>query len=76
MRQHDTGHDFEQGAGQMISGAYAGRTHVDGARIGTRVADKLTNRPDRHRKICLDDKRLAMDACDRRNLALEIEPEI
>ena len=57
-------------------GPDAGRRHVDLARIGLGVGDELGNRLGRNRWIYLHDSGDADEACDRRDVADEIEIEL
>ena len=72
----DAGHHLEQLAGHMGPGPVAGRRHVDLARIGLGIGDELGNRLGRNRWIHHHDKGHAADACDRRDVADEIEIEL
>src|SRR5262245_46355970 len=58
------------------AGTSAGRRHVELAGIGFGMRDELGNRLDRHGWIHLHDKRLAMNARDRRDVADQVEIEL
>src|SRR5215468_430069 len=59
-----------------VSGTNATRRHVDLPGIGLGIGDELGNRLDRHRGMHLHEKRLAMNACDRSDVADQIETEL
>ena len=72
----DAGHHLEQFAGDMGRRSVAGRRHVDLARIGLGIGDELGNGLGRNRWIDHHDIGHADDACDRRDVADEIEIEL
>jgi hypothetical protein len=69
----DAGHHPEQRAEQMVAGSNPGGRHVDSARIGLGVGDKLRNRFGWNRWVDLHHIRGADDARDRHDVADEIE---
>ena len=71
----DAGHHLEQLAGDMERTPGAARRHVDLARIGLGIGDKLGNRVHRNRWIDFHDKRNGGNARHRRDVADEIEIE-
>ena len=75
MDEVDTGHHFEQCAGEMLCGPVAGRPLADLARIGFRVGDKFGNRLRRKRSTYRHDVGKSRDAGNRRDVADEIETE-
>ena len=60
----------------MDRAADAGRRHIDLAGIGLGIGDELGTRLGRKRRIDHHDERRTGDACDRRDVADEIEIEI
>ena len=70
------GHLLEQFAGDMRRAAVAGRCHLDGAGIGPRIGEELRHRPCRHGRMQHHHQRLAGDACDRHDVAQEVERQI
>ena len=71
----DSSHHLEQLAEQMGSGPGAARSKVELARIGLSVGDELRNRLRRNRWMHKHDLGLTSDACDRGDVADEIEVE-
>src|SRR6516162_2794928 len=69
-------HHLEQFTGDMVSGTNAAGPHVDLARVRFGICDELGNRLDRYRGIHLHEKRLAMNARDRGDVAEQIEIEL
>src|SRR6266516_5272558 len=57
-------------------GSVTGRRHVDLARIGIRIGDELGNSFGRNRWMHHYDVRLPANACDRRDIADEIETKL
>src|SRR5262249_375612 len=76
MDHVDAGHHLEQLAGEMWNAPVADRRHVDLARIDPSVGDELGDRLGRNWWIRLHDERDAVDACEGRNVANEIEIEM
>src|SRR6516225_11821392 len=76
VHEVDAGHHFEQFTENMVSGTDAARRHVDLAGIDFGIGDEFGDRLDWHRGIHLYDKRVASNACNRRDVADKIELEI
>ena len=76
VHQVDAGHHVEQLARHVRRAAVAGRRHVDLAGIGFGIADEFRNRLGRNRRIDQNDLRHPDDACDRRDVADEVEIEL
>ena len=75
MDEVDTGHHFEQFAGEMLCGPVAGRPVANLAWIGFRVGDEFGNRLRRKRSAYRHDVGKSRDAGNRRDVADEIETE-
>ena len=75
MDHVDAGHHLEHLAGYMERGSVAGRRKVKLARIGLGVGDELGNGLGRDRRVYHHDFGLANEACDRCDVADEIEIE-
>jgi len=73
--QIDASHHFEQFAREMASAPDTGRRHVDLAWIGLGIGNELGDRRGRNGWIDHQDEGTAGDACDRCDVADEIEPE-
>ncbi len=76
MNHVDAGHHFEQLAADMGRGSVAARCHVDLSRIGLGVSNELGQRFCWNRGMNFDDVGYAHQACDRRDVAKEIEIEL
>jgi hypothetical protein len=74
--QINASHHFEQFAREMASAPDTGRRHVDLAWIGLGIRNELGDRRGRNGWIDHQDEGTAGDACDRRDIADEIELEI
>src|SRR5262249_19742246 len=60
----------------MVSGTDAARRHVDFAGMDFGIGDELGDRLDRHRGIYLYGEGVTRNACNRRDVADEIEIEL
>src|SRR5262252_1271301 len=76
MHQVDPGLHFEQFARHMGGSSDTARRHGDLARIGLGIGDELGNCFGRNRWMHRYDVRLPVNACDRRDVADEIETEL
>src|SRR5712675_2942407 len=75
VNEVDARHHLEQFARQVRYGAVACRGHINLAWIGFGVGDQFNECLGRKRRICQHDLRLPRNACDRRDIADEIETE-
>src|SRR5262244_427716 len=76
MHQVDPGHHLEQLARHMGGSSDTARRHGDLARIGLGIGDELGNCFGWNRWMHRYDVRLPVNACDRRDVADEIETEL
>ena len=76
VKQVDTGHHHEQLAENMGRAPDAGRRHVELARIGLGISDKLRNRLGRNRGVHHHGIRGVDDTRDRRDVTDEVEIEV
>src|SRR5262245_36070023 len=75
VNQVDPGHHLEKLASNMAGGSDAGRSQIDLARVRLRIGDELGDRLSWNRWIDYHDCGHAHDACNRRDVAEEIEVE-
>ena len=76
MQHVDAGHHLEQLAGKMRRRADAAGRHIDLARMRLGIGDQLRHAVHRQRRIDLENKRIEIDAADRREIAGEIEAQV
>src|SRR5262245_55032855 len=76
MKQLDAGQRLEQLAGHMGQGSGPGRHQIDPAGIAPGVGDEFRHGPGWYRRGDLHDEGHPSDACDRRDIAIEVEVEL